>query len=222
MIFFFDKKAGNSLLEIEGENYTHIVKSRRAKTGDLTFFRNFEDSFLYTYKIENIERRKAVLSLLKKEKKIVESLKRLHIGWCVVDVKTVEKNLPYLSELGVEKITFIYSKRSQKNFKINQERIKKILVSSSCQCGRSSIIKIETANSLQEFIANNPKSAVLNFSENFLEKNSEISTVIVGPEGGFSSEDLEVLKGQKTYGLDSPLVLRSETATTAVASLILL
>ncbi len=222
MIYFFQEDAGNPTVEIDGDNYTHIIKSRRSKTGDLITFRNFKDLFLYSYKILEIDRRKATLEFVDKKEEIKEASKKLHIGWSIVNIKTVEKNLPYLNELGVDKITFIYSSRSQKNFKINFERLEKILINSSCQCGRSSVTKLEICDSLEEFLKENPTAAVLDFSENFLSQDLEIDTIIIGPEGGFSKEDKEILKNQKTYGLNSPFVLRSETATTAVSSLLLL
>ena len=38
---------------------------------------------------------------------------------------------------------------SQKNFKINIEKIEKILINSSCQCGRSNIIKLDVCKTLK-------------------------------------------------------------------------
>ncbi|XPV54809.1 MAG: hypothetical protein ACNI3H_07545 [Halarcobacter ebronensis] len=55
------------------------------------------------------------------------------MAWCIVDPKTIEKELPYLNELGVRKITFISCDYSQKNFKLNFEKLEKILVNSSSQ-----------------------------------------------------------------------------------------
>ncbi|XPV83978.1 MAG: RsmE family RNA methyltransferase [Halarcobacter sp.] len=91
--------------------------------------------------------------------KIVENAKKLHLAWCVVDPKTVEKNIASLNEFGLDKITFISCEYSQKNFKINLEKLEKILLNSSSQCGRSSIIKLENRESLDKFLSvNNPNS----------------------------------------------------------------
>ena len=43
---------------------------------------------------------------------------KLHIGWCVIDPKTVEKYIASLNEIGVDKITFIYADYSQKISKL--------------------------------------------------------------------------------------------------------
>ena len=69
----------------------------------------------------------------------------------MVDPKIVEKSIASLNELGVDKITFIYCEYSQKNFKPNFEKLEKLLINSSSQCGRSSIIKLDSCNSLKEF-----------------------------------------------------------------------
>ena len=95
---------------------------------------------LYRYKIVNIDGRSAALELVSAEAEQVAASKQLHIGWCVVDSKSVEKVLPLLNELGVAKITFIYCDRSQKNFKPDFKRYERILESSMQQCGRSEMM----------------------------------------------------------------------------------
>ena len=66
--------------------------------------------------------------------------------------------------MGVEKITFIYSDFSQKNFKINIEKLEKILINSSCQCGRSNIIKLAVCKNIETFIKENDDVYFLDFS----------------------------------------------------------
>lgn len=131
MQFIYDKNAKNELLKIEDENYNYIVKARRHKLDDILDFRNLEDDFLYSYKISQIDKKSLFLNLLKKEEKIIENSKKIHLAWCVVDPKTIYENIASLNELGVDKITFVYSDFSQKNFKINFEKLEKILINSS-------------------------------------------------------------------------------------------
>jgi len=70
-----------------------------------------------------------------------------------------------LNEIGVGKISFIYCKRSQKNFKPDIDRFMRILQSSSMQCGRTDIISLEIIDSLGEFVARYPECAVLDFCD---------------------------------------------------------
>ena len=164
MQFIYDKNAKNELLKIEDENYNYIVKARRHKLDDILDFRNLEDDFLYSYKISQIDKKSLFLNLLKKEEKIIENSKKIHLAWCVVDPKTIYENIASLNELGVDKITFVYSDFSQKNFKINFEKLEKILINSSSQCGRSSIIKLDIYKNIDTFIKDNPDTYFLDFS----------------------------------------------------------
>jgi len=74
-----------------------------------------------------VTRREAELMFEEKEERTVMPDKKVHVGWCIVDPKTVEKTVPTLNELGVVKISFLYCERSQKHFKIDLERLKRIL-----------------------------------------------------------------------------------------------
>lgn len=222
MQFTYDEKAGENSLSLENDNYKHIIKARRHKVGDVLAFRNLKNSNAYYYRIDLIDRRSATLSLQTVEEKIVELSKKLHIGWCIVDPKTVEKQLPYLNEIGVDKITFIHCEYSQKNFKMNFEKFEKILINSSQQCGRSSIIKFENCESLDKFMEQNPNTYMLNFSKNYIENSSEIETIVLGCEGGFSKDEVEKFSIDKIVGFKTPLILKSQTAITVAASKILL
>gem|GEM_PF-6549700 len=52
-------------MELEGEAYRYLFRVRRARTGGVLSLRNLEDDRIYTYRIENISRRFAVLVLEK-------------------------------------------------------------------------------------------------------------------------------------------------------------
>jgi 16S rRNA (uracil1498-N3)-methyltransferase len=140
----------------------------------------------------------------------------------VVDNKSVEKVLPLLNELGVSKITFIYCDRSQKNFKPDFKRYERILESSMQQCGRSEMMIFSEMKDIEAFIADNPQTVVFDFCDEVLEDGEGIDTVLIGSEGGFSESERTFLTEQKVLRLDTPMILRSETAATAIASKILL
>lgn len=223
MQYIYDKFAKDDILEIKDENYNYIVKARRHKIDDIINFRNLEDKFLYSYKITSIDKKSALLTLVSKEEKIVENSKKLHLGWCIVDPKTIYENIASLNELGVDKISFIYSDFSQKNFKINFEKLEKILINSSVQCGRSSIIKIDDYKNLEEFVKYFPNSYFLDFSQISIdEKKVLIDTIIIGPEGGFSKKERDKFKTDFIVGFKSNIILRSETAAICTCSKIII
>lgn len=222
MQFSYDEFCGGDVFEIKDEVYNYIVKARRHKVGDEIYFRNLKDSFIYLYKIEEINKKNALLRLVSKEEKIIKNPKSLHLGWCVIDVKNIEKTLPSLNELGVDKITFIYCEYSQKNFKINIEKLNKILINSSTQCGRSDIIKLEVCNGLEKFLKENSEVYFLDFSQKFVdEKKGDIKTLVIGCEGGFSNKERTGFDKDFVVGFDLPLILRSETAIITATSKII-
>jgi len=221
--FLFDESAGREQLQLKGESFKYIIKVRRHKVGDELGFRKKETSgILYRYRIADVDGRSATLELVSTDEERVAASKQLHIGWCVVDSKSVEKVLPLLNELGVAKITFIYCDRSQKNFRPDYNRYERILESSMQQCGRSEMMRFDEVRCIDDFIKANPQTVVLDFCDEVLGDGSGIDTVLVGSEGGFSEAERAFLQNQKVLRLDTPMILRSETAVTAVASKILL
>lgn len=222
MQYTFHESASNQNIEIDNDLYKYLIKARRHKVDEIIPFRNLKDDFIYFYKIVSIDRKKALLELQSSEEKIVQNKNKLHIAWCVVDPKTVEKSIASLNEIGVERITFIYCEYSQKNFKMNLEKLNKILINSSSQCGRSNIIKLDEYNSFDSFIKDFPDSYLLDFSDKSISSNLDIKTLIIGCEGGFSNLEREKFDSEKIVGFDSNLILRSETAIISAASKILI
>ncbi|MBS9782555.1 MAG: 16S rRNA (uracil(1498)-N(3))-methyltransferase [Arcobacter sp.] len=223
MQFTYDENCGNSTLIIKDEIYRYLIKARRHKIDDEIYFRNLKDKLIYLYKLVSISKKEASFKLISSAEKEVKSSKKLHLAWCVVDTKTIEKSIASLNELGVDKITFIYCEYSQKNFKINFEKLEKILINSSSQCGRSDIIKLEICKSLDEFLSSHPDTYILDFSKNNIEdKKKAIQTLLIGCEGGFSSNERDKFTDDKIVGFNSNLILRSETAIISASSKVLI
>lgn len=222
MQYIYHPDSSQDTLSIIDETYRYLFKVRRHKINDEFYFRNLNDNVLYKYIVKNISKKDAILILKSSEIKIIEPTKKLHIAWCVIDTKLVEKYITSLNEIGVSEITFVYSGYSQKNFKPNLEKLIKILINSSQQCGRSSLMKLNICESLEKFLIENPKTRILDFSENRLCDNENIETILIGTEGGYSAEERVLFNKNSIIGLDSNLILRSETAAISVASKILL
>ena len=219
MQYTYHKDSGSDIIEIEAEVHKYLFKVRRHDINEDLYFRNLEDKNIYSYKVQNIDRRKTILSLQSFEEKIIEPKKELHIGWCKIDPKSIEKVIASLNELGVTKITFINCEFSQRKYSINHEKLEKLLINSSQQSGRSSIIEIDECDCLDKFIENNPDTYMFNFSKNLIDdKKHEIKTIIIGCEGGFSKDEVSTFNKDKIVGIDSNLILRSETGVITIAS----
>lgn len=223
MIYTLYEDALKEQISIKGELHKYLVKVRRHKVGDELHFRSKEDMrVLYKYEVTDVDGRSLDAKLISSEILEVKSAKNLHIGWCVIDTKSIEKVLPSLNEIGVSKISFIYCDRSQKNFKLDFKRFERILDASMGQCGRSAYMEFDTYKSLEDFIKAFPSTKVFDFCNNVLDGKSDFDTVLIGCEGGFSQSEKKLLSSQEVFRLNTPMVLRSESAVMAVASKILL
>ncbi len=98
--------------------------------------------------------------------------------------------------------------------------MKKILIQSSQQCGRNSLIKLELLNSLEEAKKLYKEFKVLDFNGDTI--TNDIKSILVGCEGGFGLKDKQILKNHKKVGFKSDLILKSETACIAISSKILI
>jgi len=223
VLYLYHKDAGVPTLTLSGDDHRYLFKVRRHKVEDTLYLRNLRDTYIYSYEVVTIDKRSVTLSCISKEKLEINAAKKLHIGWCIIDPKNIEKIFPSLNELGVEKISFIYCQRSQKSFKPDFKRLNKILLNSSQQSGRSSMMQLEIIETLQLFLQKYPQSYMLNFSEKSIESIKEdIETILIGCEGGFSEEEISLFDQEKIVGFATPLVLKSETAVCAVAAKLLI
>ncbi|WP_373035211.1 16S rRNA (uracil(1498)-N(3))-methyltransferase [Sulfurimonas sp.] len=223
LIYILHDDASKEKLSIKGELHKYLVKVRRHTLGDEISFRNRDNiEILYTYKVAEVESRSIELELISSKEEITKSKKSLHIAWCVIDVKSIEKVLPSLNEIGVSKISFIYCDRSQRNIKLDFKRFERILEASMQQCGRTSYMEFDTYKSIKEFIKDYDDVKVFDFCDNVLTSDADFERVLIGCEGGFSKDEKELLAQKENFRLDIPMVLRSESAVMAVASKILL
>ena len=223
MQFLYHPEAGAPRLELEGEAYRYLFRVRRLKAEDPLFLRNLTDDRLHLYRTEGLDRRRAIAVLEESRELRIAPERHLHLGWCLIDPKTVEKALPTLNEIGVAKITFLRCERSQRNFRPEFDRLRRILINSSQQCGRSSMMELESGDTLRDFLGEHPGARLLDFSESRLECEAQgIETLVIGCEGGVTPEERRLFPPERIVGLGTPLVLRSESAACAAAARILL
>jgi len=216
MQFLFHSEAGIQTLTIEEDRYRYLVKARRAKCGDHVGLRNLKDATLYSYEIDSIDRRCATLSLKETHTTPHHTSKTLHLGWCGVDPKTIEKTLPMLNQLGLCHITFISCDFTQRNFKIDFERLHNILINSCEQSGRIDLMTLSQTTSLASFIEEHPNAVAIDFTPESPLQKGECDTFIIGCEGGFSDNERTLFL--KRRGLPFAHILKSETAAVAVTS----
>jgi 16S rRNA (uracil1498-N3)-methyltransferase len=207
-------------ITLSGETHKYLFKIRRTKKDDPVFARNLKDDYLYIYETSEINKKEAVLSLREKKFLPKKPKKFFHLAWCVIEPKNIEKTLPFLNETGVGKISFVYCDRSQKNFKLNMQRLEKILINSCQQCGRSDLMQIETLNSSKEFFEKYENFYALDFDGDTLSDYNNCGyPFLIGPEGGFSDTEKKCFTNKIRL---EGFILRSETAAAGISSKFLL
>ncbi|EMJ43725.1 16S rRNA (uracil(1498)-N(3))-methyltransferase [Helicobacter pylori] len=223
MRFVYHPLAKEPTLKIEGESYIHLYRSRRIKSTSRLDLRNLKDGFLYTYEHAEIAKKHALLRLVGAQVLEVIPSKKTHLILSVIEIKNVEKILPFLNQLGVSKLSLFYADFSQRNEKIDSaklERFQKILIHSCEQCGRSALMELEAFPSTKEVLNAYPKASVLDFNGETLPTSMDFEKgIIIGPEGGFSEQEREYFKERKIYRIPLNMVLKSESACVFVASI---
>ncbi len=217
MQFLYDERASSGRLNIVNENYKYLFRVKRKGVGDTLFLRNLRDDILYKYKIVEVNKREAVLELTSYEKSLKNIGTNFHLIWCLIDPKVIEKTLPFLNQIGVKKISFVYCERSQKNFKVDIVRFQKIVINSSQQSGRTSLMEFEILNSIDEVMQRYDDFCVLDFG-GVSQQSNECQCVLVGCEGGFSEGERKSLVLKQKISFKTDLILKSETAAIVIAS----
>ncbi len=222
MRFIYDKNAGSANLVVDSKAFHHIFNVRRKnaqnalENGEIFDFANLNDSAIHRYKIVAVNKKSAEFNLVDSSY-IAQDSPKTHIIQAVIS--DFDKILPFLNELFVEKISLFYADFSQKNLKINLERLDSILISSSMQCGRLSKMQIEVFNSLDEVIRTYSDLVVLDFGAK-CEDLRNLNRFIIGAEGGFSQRERKLFIDSqiRTTSLNHALILRAQSASIFVAS----
>lgn len=175
----------------------HIVKVLRKKEGDNLNITNGK-GFLFSAEIieANHNKCKAKITAVEQERD-----KKYHIHLAVAPTKMNDRFETFLekaTEIGLDKITPIICDHSERKVvKIN--RFERVLQSAMKQSLHYSIPEISEAISFQEFIQQeqNEQKFIAHCEENekkSLQKELEPGksyTILIGPEGDFSSEEIE-------------------------------
>lgn len=213
----------NNVIFLSEEDELHIKKSLRKKIGDKLFC--FDDLNEYETLIKSTNKLK--LEIVSKHV-LSNDVLNINIFLGVIDKNNFELALRKLNEINCKSITPVFFERSQKNIKLNFERLNKIISESSKQCYRHIDLKINNSINFNELIKEieNNKFNILAYqdaSENFLfhdiKYNDKIN-LIVGSEGGFSKKELEILKKNCSFLKLTNTILKSETAAIYLASIL--
>jgi 16S rRNA (uracil1498-N3)-methyltransferase len=229
--YFIDKNhIKNDKFSADIEESRHIMKVARHRIGDE--IKIFDGQGKRYSAIINLYERQRVSGSIKCE--LISLNYKTNITLCFAPTKKTafEEILEHCTETGINCFMPIVTDRTQVNYGDKwgkkKERFNQILLSASKQSERAFVPTLLAPQSFRDvfseadivFFAVPDGDSLQDCGVDF--KNIKTAKIIIGPEGGFTSEEIDFAKTKKAIFIKiSKHVLRSETAAIVASSLIL-
>ena len=172
----------------------------------------------------SLNKKSATLKVLETKKGLVPT-REVTLYIALIKKDNLELVLEKATELGVTRIVPVEAARSEKKG-INRERSEKILREASEQSGRATVPMLEEIIDIknvprENFVVFDPRGGV-SAREFFASHTTAPISLLVGPEGGFTDEEIGFFKNRETPILTTgPTILRAETAAIVALTLVL-
>ncbi len=224
---------------IQGEDVNHIRNVLRYKISDCLDVCD-ENGIRYKTKIANFLNDKIELNILEISDETTEAKINVSLFQGLPKSDKMDLIIQKCTELGVKSIIPIITERvitkvDDKNETKKSERWQKIAKEASKQSGRQIVPLVEKVTNLKNIIEKLSKYDIVivpyeceknNMLKNVLRKTDIKLTnvaIVIGPEGGFSDNDIDLLRECKNIEMVSlgPRILRTETAGLATLSMLM-
>ena len=182
------------------EESRHIVKVLRKAEGDFVFITNGK-GILFKAEVSLASTNKCIAQIIETT---IQEKPKLHIHLAVAPTKMNDRYEWFLekaTEIGIQEITPIICDHSERKV-IKIERYKKIIQSATKQSLRFHMPIINEAISINDFVKNHTNETLFiahceetkrtSFKKELSNTNSKSFTVLIGPEGDFSSNEIEL------------------------------
>ena len=222
-LFFSESLSINLKSKLDKTQSHYISKVMRIKVGEN--FILFNQSGEYKAKVENLVKGFVEFSIVKKLRS-ADACKEIWLAFTPIKLNYLNLMIQKATELGVTKFMPIITERTIVR-KINEKRIRKIIIEASEQSNRLNLPVLDKLKNLDEFIKENAQTTVifgdLNSNNKKINiKGSDPICILIGPEGDFSVKEREnISKLKKIIPLNiNQNILRSETAAISMISII--
>ncbi len=226
--FFSNKPIQTDQVVLDGDQAHHIRNVMRMQVGDdIVLFDGSGAEF--ESEITSVGRREIAVAIKRRVERSRELDVSITIAAALPKVDRLKFLVEKLVELGVERLVPLRTIRSVA--KVNDktiQRMEKQVVEASKQCGRNRLMRIVPVMSLPELVhlpmegtrlIASPQAS--NDIKESIDSNGRQYTVAIGPEGGFTSNEIEQATecDWRPFKL-GPAILRIETAAIASATLL--
>jgi len=209
---------------LTGAEAHHLATVRRFAPGDRIVLFNGDGSE-YSAEIVSTERKRAVLNVLGAEAVSRELPFELTIAAAMPKGDRGDFLIEKLVELGVTRFVPLHTERTIVQPKESRlEKLQQAVIEASKQCGRNVLMRIDELTRWNEFVkqSRDGAKAILHPDGEplrSLETKSRNVAFAVGPEGGFTEEEVSLAEsaGWRRVSL-GPRILRVETAAIAAAA----
>lgn len=234
-----NNQVNKDIIKIIGNDVKHLKNVLRYKEGDKLEVCDESEKRYYT-SIKNITNEEIELEILDVDNDSREMNVKVTLYQGLPKSDKMELVIQKCTELGVSQIVPVITDRvvvkiDEKNENKKIERWNKIGMESAKQSGRQAIPKIEKIVNLENIIENLSKydivivpyecekDCTLKAILKNIEKEIKSIAIVIGPEGGFSDKDIEILERCTTMKKVSlgKRILRTETAGIATMAMIL-
>ncbi len=217
----FLENLGN-LKDIKGDEAHHLLNVVRIQEGEEILLLNGIGARVFA-RVTGVEKNRVTFEIL--ESLQMEKADKVHLAIGTPKKDAFEEVLRNATELGISKIFHFKSQFSQQDFIFN-ERVRRVLISSLIQSNNPYFPSLEKVADLNTLVKNfNQYDKVIYFcshtkihlSTELTLKEKDKILLIIGPEGGFSIEEEELLTKNKlilTQHLPT-FILRAPTAVVA-------
>ncbi len=216
------------IIKIKGENFIHIKKSLRKKVGNHIFFT--EGKYIYECRIEQIEKKSLLAEILSRKRTFNKNKIKISLFISLIKFSNFEMILNYATQLGVAEIHPITTEYAQNSI-INANKIarwEKIIREASKQSFNPCppvLKKVVSFHDTLDYaglkILLHPY-ADISLKDMLKKQESDEINVYIGPEAGFSENEIKLAKKNKINIVKLPYnILRSETAVISLVSNIL-
>ncbi len=245
--YFLDTPIGPATsVVLQGSEAQHLTRVMRGKCGDRVEL--FDGSgWQWSAEIEEVGRNEATLKILRTDEVDLEPALALTVGIALPKGDRQKWIIEKLVELGVTTVIPLTTTRGVAQ-PVDKAlvRLRNHVISASKQCGRNQLLEIGEVASLEAFLQRkgenryiaHPKSAQVrdnnsaadtlnaheigNISIRNIQVESGTAVVAIGPEGGFSTEEIAIAAKLQWEIVDmGSRVLRIETAALAFAARLL-
>lgn len=208
----------NHTILIENEDFHYLSSVIRLRKHDkFRLFNSVDGEFIA--QVKQLNRSSIIVQIEEKIREIVKD-KKLILALAIIKHDRIIEAIKAAVQIGVTEIIPIISERTQYK-KIAHPKLEKVIINSVEQSERLMLPSLLPEITLEDFCKMKRITQIIFACESAVEENKiscikidETPALLIGPEGGFSDNEIDMVKNYKhVYAVSlGSNVLRSETA----------